>query len=345
MARLPSLPPRTASAVRRAGPALVRLAASVIVLWFVWRQVGGAGFRDGLRAATWPAAVAAVAITAATTVCAAWRWRAVARALGVDIGLGAAVRAYYRSQLLNSVLIGGVVGDVDRALRHGRQARDVARGVRAAVWDRLCGQLVQAVVTVVVLLALPSPLRSAVPYVLAGLVVTTGAIAIVMRRATRSGRQWATRAAQVVSADLRHGLLAPAVWPGLVLPSALIVAGHTALFVIAARVAGSPAPLGELIALVMVVQIAMVIPVGVGGWGVREGAAAWAFGAAGFGASSGVSIAVLYAVLMLLAVSPGAVLLVLDAVRRRPMDRQPDDRQPAPDDVARHRTDLSMSTP
>jgi GTP cyclohydrolase II len=97
----------------------------------------------------------------------------------------------------------------------------------------------------------------------------------------------------------------------------LVVAGHTATFVIAARVAGCTAPLGELIALLMVVQIAAGIPLSIGGWGPREGAAAWAFAAAGLGAANGVTVATLYAVLMLAAVAPGAGLLVGDAVRRR----------------------------
>ena len=106
-------------------------------------------------------------------------------------------------------------------------------------------------------------------------------------------------------------------WPQLTLASVLVVAGHTATFVIAARVAGCTAPLGELIALLMVVQIAAGIPLSIGGWGPREGAAAWAFAAAGLGAATGVTVATLYAVLMLAAVSPGAGLLLRDAVRRR----------------------------
>jgi len=60
-----------------------------------------------------------------------------------------------------------------------------------------------------------------------------------------------------------------------------------------------------------------VIPLSIGGWGLREGAAAWAFAAAGFGAATGVTVATLYAVLMLAAVAPGAGLLLGDAVRRR----------------------------
>jgi uncharacterized membrane protein YbhN (UPF0104 family) len=304
-------------AVRRFGLSLLRMAVGVTVLWFLVRQVGAAPFEDGLRAVTWQAVVAAVTLTVLTTVCSAWRWRVVARALGVDIGLPGAICAYYRSLFLNSVLPGGVLGDVHRAVTHGRRAGDVARGVRAVAWERLCGQVVQAVVTAVVLLALPSPVRPALPYVLAGLAGVAGCAALVVRGAARRGQSRLTRAARAVAADLRRGLLVPGVWPQLTLASVLVVAGHTATFVIAARVAGCTAPLGELVALLMVVQTAVVIPLSIGGWGLREGAAAWAFAAAGLGAANGVTVATLYAVVMLAAVAPGAGLLLGDAVRRR----------------------------
>jgi uncharacterized membrane protein YbhN (UPF0104 family) len=311
------VPARAGPAVRRLGPSLLRLAVGVAVLWFLGRLVGAAPFKDGLRSVTWQAVVAAVTLTALTTVCSAWRWQVVARALGVDIGLPAAVSAYYRSLFLNSVLIGGVLGDVHRAVTHGRRAGDVAGGLRAVAWERLCGQVIQAVVTAVVLLTLASPVRPALPYVLAGVAGIAGCAALVMRGAARRGRSRLTLAARAVSADLRHGVLAPGVWPRLTLASVLVVAGHTATFVIAARVAGCTAPLGELVALLMVVQTAVVIPLSIGGWGLREGAAAWAFSAAGLGAATGVTVTILYAVIMLAAVTPGAGLLLGDAVRRR----------------------------
>jgi uncharacterized membrane protein YbhN (UPF0104 family) len=270
-------------------------------------------------------------LTVLTTVCSAWRWRVVARALGVDIGLPDAVGAYYRSLFLNSVLPGGVLGDVHRAVMHGRRAGDMARGLRAVAWERMWGQVIQAVVTVVVLLTLPSPVRPALPYVLAGAAGLAGCAALIVRRAARRGRPRLARAARAVSADLRCGLLAPDVWPQLTLASVLVVAGHTVTFVIAARAAGCTAPLGELVALLMVVQVAVVIPLSIGGWGLREGAAAWVFAAAGLGAAAGVTVATLYAVLMLAAVAPGAGLLVGDAVRRRRGQGQADEsRRPDP---------------
>jgi uncharacterized membrane protein YbhN (UPF0104 family) len=317
VAFLHSVPAGISPAVRRFGPSLLRLVAGVTVLWFLVRHVGAAPFEDGLRAVTWQAAVAAVTLTVLTTVCSAWRWQVVARALSTDIGLPRATGAYYRSLFLNSVLPGGILGDVHRAVTHGRRAGDVARGVRAVGWERLCGQVIQAAVAAVVLLTLPSPVRPALPYVLAGIAGVAGCAALVVSVAARRGRSRPARAARAVAGDLRRGLLAPGAWPQLALASVLVVAGHTATFVIAARVAGCTAPLGELVALLMVIQIAAGIPLSIGGWGPREGAAAWAFAAAGLGAANGVTVAALYAVLMLAAVAPGAGLLLGDAVRRR----------------------------
>jgi GTP cyclohydrolase II len=333
---LHSVPAGIGPAVRRFGPSLLRLAAGGIVLWFLGQQVGAAPFEDGLRAVTWQAVLAAVTLTVLTTVCSAWRWRVVARALGADIDLPRATGAYYRSLFLNSVLPGGILGDVHRAVTQGRRAGDVSQGVRAVAWERLCGQVIQAVVTAVVLLTLPSPVRPALPYVLAGIVGVAGCAALVVGGAARRGRSRPARAARAIAADLRRGLLVPGVWPQLTLASLLVVAGHTATFVVAARVAGCTAPLGELIALLMVVQIAAGIPLSVGGWGPREGIAAWAFAAAGLGAANGVTVATLYAVLMLVAVAPGAGLLLRDAVRRRRGRGHPgESREPDPAPLTR----------
>ena len=158
--------------------------------------------------------------------------------------------------------------------------------------------------------------------------------ALVVRGAARRGRSRLARTARAVSDDLRCGLLARDVWPRVTLASVLVVAGHTATFVIAARVAGCTAPLGELVALLLVVQTAVVIPLSIGGWGLREGVAAWAFSAAGLGAATGVTVTILYAVLMLAAVAPGAGLLLGDAVRRR---RDPGHRA-SRDDPSRRRS-------
>lgn len=313
MAGLSAVSAGTRPVLRRLSLPTLRVAAGLVVLSLLVRQLGAAPFEEGLRAVTWPAVLAAVTLTLLTTLCCAWRWRVVARALGVDLGLRGAVGAYYRSLFLNSVLPGGVLGDVHRAVSHGRRAGDVARGVRAVAWERLWGQVIQAVVTVIVLLSLPSPVRPALPAVLIVGVIAAAGASVAVRVAADAGRPRLARAARAVVADLHDALLTPKAWPQLTVASGLVLVGHTVTFVIAARVAGCTAPLAELVALLLVVQTAAVIPLSIGGWGLREGAAAWVFAAAGLGAATGVTVSTLYAVLMLIAVAPGAALLPLDA--------------------------------
>ena len=59
--------------------------------------------------------------------------------------------------------------------------------------------------------------------------------------------------------------------------------------------------------LALLALLAMALPLNVGGFGPREGVAAWAFGAAGLTASQGVATAVVYGALVLVSSLPGAV--------------------------------------
>ena len=111
--------------------------------------------------------------------------------------------------------------------------------------------------------------------------------------------------------DLRDGLLARRAWPAIALASALVVAGHAVTFLIAARTAGATAPPSQMLPLALLVMLAGVLP-NVGGWGPREGVAAWAFATAGLGASLGVATAVVYGVVVLVASLPGAVVLLAE---------------------------------
>src|SRR5438067_9098341 len=161
--------------------AWARFAGSALVLAvLVWR-LGTGPFLDGLRTIDGGALAAAAGIAVVTTVSAAWRWKVVARGLGVELSLPTAVAGYYRATFLNVTLPGGVVGDVHRGISHGRDVRDVARGLRAVVWERFAGQLVQVLLTVVVLLALPSPLHSVMPLVAIAAVIAVFALLLVAR--------------------------------------------------------------------------------------------------------------------------------------------------------------------
>jgi hypothetical protein len=105
--------------------------------------------------------------------------------------------------------------------------------------------------------------------------------------------------------------------PLVALASALAVTGHVLTFLVAARTAGATASAGRLVPLALVVLVGMGVPMNVAGWGPREGVAAWVFGAAGLGAQTGLSTAVVYGVLVLVASLPGAGVVVVASLRRR----------------------------
>jgi uncharacterized membrane protein YbhN (UPF0104 family) len=311
---------------------------AAILAALVWR-LGAGPFIDGLRLLTVGSVLAAVGIGLVTTLCCAWRWTLVAGGLGTPVPLAGAVGAYYRSLFLNSTLPGGVVGDVHRGVRHGKDAGDVGLGLRAVAWERSAGQVVQVVVTVAVLAVLPSPVRSFLPAILAVAAVAVGALAVAaLLLRGRAGR--AARLVRGAAADVRRGLLPRRVWPGVVVASLVVVAGHTATFLIAAGTAAPSARAATMIPLALLVLLAMSVPLNVGGWGPREGVAAWAFAAVGLGAGAGVSTAVVYGVLALAATLPGAVLLAATGVRRRSADRRPAIRMsrtaPLPASAGRH---------
>jgi uncharacterized membrane protein YbhN (UPF0104 family) len=293
----------------------LRLVGSVaVVAVLVWR-LGAGPFLDGLRTVDGRALAAAAILAVPTTVCCAWRWKIVARGLGVDVPLPAAVAAYYRSIFLNTTLPGGVVGDVHRGVSHGRDVSDVGRALRAVAWERLAGQVVQVVLTVAVLLALPSPVRSSMPLVAIAVAVALVGLVLVSRSRSGRGRSAWARVRRAAAGDVRDGLLARSAWPRIALASAVVVCGHAITFLIAARTAGITASAARMLPLALLVMAVMVLP-SVGGWGLREGAAAWAFGAAGLGADHGVATGVVYGVMVLVAGLPGAAVLVVSWSRR-----------------------------
>jgi hypothetical protein len=270
--------------------------AAVVLVVVVWR-LGTGPFVSGLEAVDGRALAAAAGIGFVTTVCGAWRWTIVARGVGLRLTFPAAVAAYYRALFLNLTLPAGIAGDVHRGIRHGRDAHDVGRGLRAVVWERAAGQVVQVVLTIAVLSVLPSPVRSSMPYV---------AVAVI---AAGAGLVLAGRRFPGVTAEVRGGVFRRNALPPIVVATTVAVLGYAAMFVVAARTAGVDASIVRLLPLSFLAILAMVLP-SIAGWGPREGATAWVFSAAGLGANAGAATAVAYGVMMLFAFLPGAVVLV-----------------------------------
>ncbi len=289
---------------------LLPIALGVIIIVGVGLTVGAEPFARGLAAVSPGPIVAVTLLTALSTAAAALRWRAVAAGLGLRLRWAEAFVAYYRSQFLNSVLVGGVLGDVHRAYRHGKGSGDLALAVRAVATERIAGQLVQFVLVAAVLtsLGLTSSLRGMVWIV--GAIVVLAALAIIVALATERGRRVLRRevaAIRQVFSDSAQAFI-------VVGASVAVVVSVAAMFVVAALAAGVTAPAADLIALALVALSAASLPFNVGGWGPREAAAASTFAIVGLGPEAGVAASTAFGALSLIAVTPGAVVLIVDRI-------------------------------
>ncbi|WP_425489808.1 lysylphosphatidylglycerol synthase transmembrane domain-containing protein [Nocardioides ungokensis] len=305
----------------------------VTILALLVVRVGTGPFLEGVRLLDARSLAAAAGIGVVATVSCAWRWSLVARGLGVPLPLPGAVAACYRAQLVNATLPGGIVGDVHRAVRHGRGTGDLGRGLRAVAWERSAGQAVQLGLAFLVLLLLPSPVRGSIPAITAAVAGVALALWLLARVLSRSGPSPAARAIRALRTDLRSALFQGTAGLGILLASVLAVTAHVATFLLAARVAGSSSSPVLVLPLALLVLLAMGLPTNVAGWGPREGVAAWAFASAGLGADLGVATAVVYGVMALVASLPGAVVIAAGWLREKDRTLRDDVRRQAPQPV------------
>jgi len=247
-------------------------------------RVFGTGSVGAALGVLGPGTVAlALAAGCAATAAQAQRWRLVARSRGVRIRPGEAFAECWAAGLVNLLMPGGVAGDALRVLHRRRLGDSIPEAGISVAGERLAGTSVMLAAGVVPALALG--VWPAVGLGAGALVV--GALAW---RATRGARP-RDRAA---------------VW-GL---SVLVWACYQGLFLVAAMRTAPGAALADLWGVSVLGLAGMSVPLGVGGWGPREGITTLAAAAHGLPGETGFAISLGYGLLALVSAAPGAVVLL-----------------------------------
>lgn len=258
-------------------------AAGLVLLALLFRALGTDAVRSAVGILT-PATVAlALGAGLVATAAQAQRWRLVARSQGIPIGFREALAECLASGLVNLMLPGGVTGDAVRVLRRRRRGDSWPGAGGSVLGERLAGTSVLLAAGIVPALAVGGWLAAALG--LGALVV--GAVA------------WCSTSG--APARDRAGVWALSV---------LAWACYQGLFLLAAVRAAPQEPLGNLWGTTVLGLAGMSVPVGVGGWGPREGITTLAAMAHGLPAGTGFAISIGYGLLALISALPGAVVLV-----------------------------------
>ena len=252
------------------------------------------------------------------------RWSRVARALGIELGWLRATTEYILSLLGNQVLPTGFAGDGLRGVRQAHASHNTYwETFEALAIDRTSGQLG---LWLVVLVTAPLSVRAGI--------LSAGALGGIAACAVAAGVLLWWVAFRVPALDRHLTRLRPALRraaallfsrrAGVHLPLslALVVCGTLQLY-IAARALGVSLPWLELVWLGPLLLVAGSIPSFIGGWGIREGASAVLFAAAGMHDSVGVAVSVVYGAFALVTSLPAIVVLLVDTGAARVSGESP----------------------
>lgn len=233
-----------------------------------------------LRTALWLAIAAT--LTLAGLVLSALRWQRVLEVLDLQAGLRRLLSHYLAGQFVSNVLPTTIGGDVLRVSRLSRETGESPKTFASVVLERLTGWLVLPIISVIGFLVNPplQHLGRATQVALGLAFATLLALCIVLYAVADQrigGRFEARDGWRRFAAAVHLGLDRLKHQPAAAVNVLLVGFAYQLVLVLAAVAAAQalgvrPAGLTALLAFFPAVAIAQVLPIGISGLGVREGA-------------------------------------------------------------------------
>jgi len=307
-------PRRAASAAVEVRPPFLRSHWKVVSRWGAGLALLAATFASvdasaafgAIREASPGLVVCVLLLTVFQTLLLSFRWSYTARRLGIPLDWGTATRDYYVSLLLNSVIPGGIAGDITRIVRRGRELGRLEAVARSVVIERVIGQV--ALLGVLLVSTMIWGAENLLQTLAIGFAATAACTAIawiLVRRPTGRIGQMTKRLLD----DARLALSSEALLVQLGL-STLSVVSLVFMFWLCAVATQTPLGLSEALLVVPWVLAATTLPITVGGWGVREATSAALFELVRFDAAQGAAASVLFGLTTLCGALPGVIFIL-----------------------------------
>jgi glycosyltransferase 2 family protein len=293
---------------RLVGSVWFRALVTAVLLGLVLARVDFSAAASSLADAQWEWFVAATALMAVAILVGGARWYLLLRAAEIAAPRRAAMRAFSLAYFFNTVLPTSVGGDAVRAWIVGRPSGQLVSAATSVVIDKLTALVCLFVVASAALLLDPSSVPSAV----AGSFVWTtllfaGVLAVFAAAAAGSARL-ARRLPGRVEAAAEQAWVALHGWMRSVRLILLVFGLGVAyqlmgigVLVLLAKAIGFDLPFALAAVAAAVVLVAMLLPISIGGFGVREAAFVVLLGEAGITTTDATLLSLLSALVILLA--------------------------------------------
>ena len=281
---------------------VLSLGGTLLLLAWVGSRVDHGQLKEMFSDASWGWFVVAASLIPLQIYLAAMRWCRISNDLSMPMSIRHAVSEYGLSILLNQVLPGGVTGDGIRVWRHRMGHGTFGGPLKAAVVDRAIGQVAQVFITVCGLLLWlwihpepPPTLAWIVVALMSGFFLATWrwprpGLRSLVHDAHEALRGWDRKCHHAVTSTVLVGLFLLCFW-------CCAQALHL--------------PLGiKAITAVPLLMLVLILPLSVGGWGLREVSAAAVLGALGWTTEQSVALSAAYGLVNLAGASPAAFVLL-----------------------------------
>jgi len=303
--------------VLRVGVTAALLAYAVRgVDWFD-REVDGQvkkGMASVLTQADWSWWAAGLLLAVLVQVVAGIRWAELARPLGFEFPRWLFVRRFFEGMFFSLCLPSSIGGDVVKAYRIGDTTPRRLLAGCTVLADRLTGLSALAVLGGAALAARKYELSLPMTLLVAGGLLAVALAAFLLALAFLDtivgllpegpGRRFLS---QLLPYQQRPSLIAKAIgW------SFLVQAGGAVSVAVSARALGVEQPLSVWFSVVPLVALAMVLPISIGGFGVRENATAFLLSEQGVPVDRAVGVALLWGLSQIAIGLVGGVLFMLD---------------------------------
>ncbi|HEY2715551.1 MAG TPA: lysylphosphatidylglycerol synthase transmembrane domain-containing protein [Solirubrobacterales bacterium] len=295
----------------------IRTGVTLALLAIVGSQLDWSQISERLREGNPLDFVFAVGLVVLALGAGAWRWDALLRRAGVPVSANRLVRIYAVSTFSSSFLPTTAGGDVTRALLVSRRAADLRRVAVSIVVDRAGGLAGMISIAWLALVIAPGhvPGEASAVLIWMSLVIVVGAGVIVV--ALMRGSSWLRRRLPeqvlTMARDSREVLRDYGRSPGLLAMWFLLSVAYQALIAYQLVVLGHAIDVQLSFATaaiaLTVVTLLTLIPISIGGFGVREGSYVLILGGVSIAASDATLISVLSVATLLIASLPGAYLI------------------------------------
>jgi uncharacterized membrane protein YbhN (UPF0104 family) len=270
--------------------------------------------------------IAGIIIMFGSFVLAAWRWQRVLAVFDQHIGLRTLLSHYLAGQFVGNVLPSTVGGDVLRVTRCSNDTGSTEVAFASVVIERLTGFFALPLITFVGFMARPDLFetgRSWVALAIAGGALLFLVIVLVLAASPRLAGRFKDHANWMRYIGIVHvgvdrlrrdprdalGALGAAVAYQLSVLAAVYCAVHTI---------GLTIPNGAVIAFIPAVAMAQVVPISVGGLGVREGLLAFFLHPLGVPTGQAVAVGLLWYAMTLVVSLAGAPAFAIGHRNHRP---------------------------